>query len=117
MSDLGKRIQELRKQAGLSQTELANKIGVSYPQMSRYEVKGVQPPADVLKKLADALNTSVDYLISGDTEEKAKATLKDSKLLNLFKAVEGMNEEDKTVITKLISAFVFQQEMQQRFVQ
>lgn len=117
MSDLGKRIQELRKQAGLSQTELATKIGVSYPQMSRYEVKGVQPPADVLKKLADALNTSVDYLISGNTGEKANAALKDIKLLNLFKSVERMNEEDKTVITKLISAFVFQQETQQRLIQ
>jgi transcriptional regulator with XRE-family HTH domain len=117
MSDLGKRIQELRKQAGLSQTELASKIGVSYPQMSRYEVKGVQPPADVLKRLADVLNTSVDYLVSGNTEEKAKATLKDSKLLSLFKSVESMNDEDKNVVTKLISAFIFQKETQQRLVQ
>lgn len=117
MSDLGKRIQELRKQAGLSQTELAGKIGISYPQMSRYEVKGVQPPADVLKRIADVLNTSVDYLISGDTEEKAKATLKDSKLLGLFKSVEKMGDEDKNVIEKLISAFIFQKETQQRLAQ
>jgi transcriptional regulator with XRE-family HTH domain len=104
----------LRKQAGLSQTELASKISISYPQMSRYEVKGVQPPADVLKRIADALNTSVDFLVSGDTEEKAKATLKDSKLLGLFKSVEKMDDEDKNVISKLISAFIFQKETQQR---
>lgn len=117
MSDLGKRIQELRKKAGLSQTELAGKINISYPQMSRYEVKGVQPPADVLKRIADVLNTSVDYLVSGDTEEKAQATLKDSKLLGLFKSVEKMSDEDKNVITKLISAFIFQKETQQRLAQ
>ncbi len=105
------------KQAGLSQTELAQQIGISYPQMSRYEVKGVQPPADVLKKIADVLNTSIDYLVNGDTEEKAKATLKDSKLLNMFKSVEKMNEEDKNVITKLINAFIFERETHQRLTQ
>jgi transcriptional regulator with XRE-family HTH domain len=114
MITLGKRIQELRKQKGLSQTELALKIGISYPQMSRYEVKDVQPPADVLKRLADALNTNVDYLISGNADEKANASLHDSKLLNLFKSVEKLNEDDKNVVTKLINAFVFQKGIQQQ---
>ena len=115
--ELGKRIQELRKKAELSQTDLAQKIGISYTQMSRYEVKNVQPPADVLKKIADVFGVSVDYLISGDSEEKAKATLKDAKLLQLFKAVEGMNEKDKNIITELISTFVFQRDTQKRLGQ
>lgn len=115
--ELGKRIQELRKKAGLSQTDLAQKIGISYTQMSRYEVKNVQPPADILKKIADVFGVSVDYLISGDSEEKAKATLKDTKLLQLFKAVEGMSEKDKNIITELISTFVFQRETQKRLGQ
>ena len=117
MNDLAKRIQELRKKARLSQTQLAKEINISYPQMSRYETKGVQPPANVLKKLADVLDTSVDYLINGDTEEKAKATLKDTKLLRLFKAVERLNEDDKSVVSKLINAFVFQKDTQQRLAQ
>jgi transcriptional regulator with XRE-family HTH domain len=117
LMELGKRIQELRKKAGLSQTDLAQKINISYTQMSRYEVKNVQPPADVLKKIADVFGVSVDYLISGDSEEKAKATLKDTKLLQLFKAVEGMNEKDKNIITELISTFVFQRDTQKRLGQ
>jgi len=43
-------ITELRKNKGWNQTELAKKSGVPYTQMSRYEVKGVQPPANTLKK-------------------------------------------------------------------
>ena len=117
MASLGKRIQELRKKQGLSQTELAQKIGISYPQMSRYEVKNVQPPADVLKRLADVLNTTVDYLVNGDVDEKAKASLNDAKLLGLFKSVEQMSDDDKTVITRLISAFIFEREMQSRLIQ
>mgnify|MGYP000291048791 CR=1 FL=1 len=66
--------------------------------MSRYEIRGVQPPANTLKKLADAFDTTVDYLISGDKDEKVKASLKDAELLQQFKAVEQFTDEDKNVI-------------------
>ena len=112
--ELGKRIADLRKNAELSQTELAKKIDISYTQMSRYEIKGVQPPADVLKKLADVFGVSIDYMVSGNSEEKAKATLKDTKLLSMFKAVENMDEKDKGIVSELIDAFIFQRETQQR---
>jgi transcriptional regulator with XRE-family HTH domain len=110
---LANRIQELRKQKGWSQTELAQKIGVSYTQMSRYEVKGVQPPANTLKKLADVLDTTVDYLVSGDKDEKVKASLKDAELLQQFKAVEQFTDDDKSVVKKLIDAFIVKKQLQQ----
>lgn len=84
--------------------------------MARYEIKGVQPPADVIKKLADVFGVTVDFLINGDTEEKARATLKDTRLLQLFKAVENLNDSDKNIITEVISTFVFQRETQKRLV-
>jgi transcriptional regulator with XRE-family HTH domain len=99
MTDFGKRLIELRKQKGLSQTELAKQIGW-------YETKGTQPPGEVLNKLANTLGTTIDYLINGDSNEKAISTLKDAELLQQFKAVEQMNEEDRAVIKKLIDAFI-----------
>lgn len=106
MTELGDRIQELRKLNKLSQTELANKINISKSQIIRYETKGVQPPADILNKLADLLNTSVDYLINGDTTEKAISSLKDTELLKQFKKIDQMPEEDKKTILKVISAYI-----------
>ncbi|MCF6350785.1 MAG: helix-turn-helix transcriptional regulator [Flavobacteriaceae bacterium] len=38
------------------QSDLAKKVGISYAQIGRYEIKGAQPPAEVLKKIADTLN-------------------------------------------------------------
>jgi transcriptional regulator with XRE-family HTH domain len=113
MTDLGKRILELRKRKNLSQTDLANTVGISYAQIGRYETKNTQPPAEVLKNIADALDTTVDFLISGDTNEKAKSTLKDSELLQQFKAVEQMNDDDRTVIKKLIDAFITKAKIKQ----
>ena len=109
---LGNRIQELRKKAGFSQTEFANKIEVSYPQMSRYEIKDVQPPADVLKRMANTLGVSIDYLVNGTIEEKAFDTLDDTELLSQFKEVEQMNEDDKSTIKKLIEAFITKRKVQ-----
>jgi transcriptional regulator with XRE-family HTH domain len=81
--------------------------------LSRYEIKGSQPPAEVLNKLADALDTTVDFLINGDTNEKAKSTLKDAELLQQFKAVEQLNDDDRSVIKKVISAFITQSKLRQ----
>ena len=74
--------------------------------MARYETKGVQPPADILNKLADVLGTSVDYLINGNTGEKAQATLKQNDLLQKFKEVEALPAREQSVLLKIISAFI-----------
>ena len=106
MTDLGKRIQELRKQQKLSQTELANRVGVSKSQINRYENIGVQPPADILNKLAEVFSTSIVFLINGNTGDKAKATLKSSELLQRFKEVEALPEREQTVLLEIIGAYI-----------
>ena len=113
MTDLGNRIQQLRKLKNLSQTDLANAIDISYAQVSRYEIKGAQPPAEVLRKIANALDTTTDFLINGDTDEKAMSALKDAELLKQFKEVEQMEDEDKNIVKKLIDAFITKKKIQQ----
>jgi transcriptional regulator with XRE-family HTH domain len=106
MISIGKQIQDLRKRDGFSQAYLAEKIGVSLTQLQRYENKGVQPPADVLKKLADTFNTSIDFIVYGDNEQKAQQTIKDNELLTQFKAVEELDTKDKTTIKDIIDAYI-----------
>lgn len=115
MENLGFRIQELRKEKGFSQTDLANKVGVSYAQISRYENKGSQPPAEILNNLANMLGTSVDYIINGNSSEKAKATLNDAKVLNYFKEVELLPEEEKNTVLNVIGAIVGQYKTKQAY--
>jgi transcriptional regulator with XRE-family HTH domain len=70
------------------------------------ELKGVQPPADTLNKLAEIFNTSVDFLINGNTDEKAKATLQNTELLQRFKEVENLPERERSVILEVLSAYL-----------
>lgn len=109
---LGNRIQILRKEKKLTQSKLAEYINISTPQIVRYETKGVQPPADVLKRLADVFGTSIDYIVNGKLEQKAKRSIGDNELLQQFKEVEQMNEDDRSTVKKLIDAFITKRKVQ-----
>lgn len=63
---IGDRIRHARKEAGLNQTDLAERAGVSQPAVANWE-SGVHDPRRVmLAKIADILRVSPDWLASGD---------------------------------------------------
>lgn len=60
---LGERIDELRKQKGLSQKELAAKVGITDVSMSRY-INGYRiPKGPILGNIAAALGVSTDFIL------------------------------------------------------
>lgn len=59
---MGEKLREARKAAGLSQAQLAEKVGCSQHHISRWEA-GQEPKALTLKKLALALGCSMDDLV------------------------------------------------------
>ena len=65
----GKRIKELRKGQEITQDQLAIFLNVSKQSVWGYENNSVEPSFDVLVKIADRFNVSLDYLL-GRTEEK-----------------------------------------------
>jgi transcriptional regulator with XRE-family HTH domain len=108
-----KRIRELRRQKNLSQTELGKIVGLHYTHISRYE-RGLSIPAsDTLKRLAEGLGVTADYLIEGKTNEVAKAKIEDKYLLQMFKEVESLPEDDKMVVKKLLNAFLTNKKIQE----
>jgi transcriptional regulator with XRE-family HTH domain len=106
MSELGKRIQELRKQIGLTQAQLIVKIEISHTQLTRYESKNIQPPADVLQRLANVFDVSIDYLVNGNKSDKVEQTLKDAELIKQFKQLDKMPEDEKKSILKVLNALI-----------
>ena len=62
---LASRIRDLRKNAGLTQEQLAQKIGVKKQNISRYESGRVEPNIRTAKKLADALGVSLEDMAQG----------------------------------------------------
>lgn len=70
MSTLNERIKELRKQKGLTQSQLADMVGVSDKAVSKWEVSETNPDISLLPKLAQIFETTIDYLLTGVVQEK-----------------------------------------------
>lgn len=62
----GKVLKNLRLQANLSQSELAQMLGISRSAVSSYESGTRSPNHDVLLKLAVLFNVSTDYLLGNE---------------------------------------------------
>lgn len=85
---------------------------MTYIQIGRYETKKANPSSDVLQKIAQALNTTTDYLMNGSTDEMANSQLQDKELLNLFRSVEQLGNEDKQMIKTFLDALVTKRKVQ-----
>nr|WP_317407972.1 helix-turn-helix transcriptional regulator [Fournierella massiliensis] len=68
MSNLSSKILNLRKQNGLSQEELAERLGVSRQAVSRWEAGSTQPDASNLLQLSKLFRVTADYLLNDDYE-------------------------------------------------
>ena len=64
-------IRRLRERAGMSQAQLAEKIGVDRSAVAKWESAGVFPRADKIPALATALGCTVNDLYRTDTENTA----------------------------------------------
>jgi transcriptional regulator with XRE-family HTH domain len=111
--NIGERIKELRSAKKLTQSELADLVGLSYIQVGRYETHKSTPSADVLQKLAQALDTSTDFLMKGSQDEVVSAQLTDKELLKQFREVEQLNADDKHLIKTFLDAFLTKRHIQQ----
>lgn len=66
VDSLGDKLKLLRKQKGLTQLQVAKRIGVSKAVISNYELSNRTPPYEILIKLAKLYNVSTDYLLGID---------------------------------------------------
>ena len=80
---LGSRIAALRRRAGLSQSELAQRLRISPSAVGMYEQGRREPAVEVLLAIAKIFDVSMDYLLTGveqenKEEQTASRTLTDT---------------------------------------
>ena len=63
MEIFAKRMRELRKEKNVSQSQLAEALGVNQKTISSYERNYYEPPQEILVKIAEFFGVSVDYLL------------------------------------------------------
>lgn len=72
----GKKLAAIRKEKGISQTELAKRVGIHSNVLGRYEREEARPFVETAVSLANALEVSLDYLLGGSDIEMDTATVK-----------------------------------------
>jgi transcriptional regulator with XRE-family HTH domain len=92
---IGARLRARRRQLGLSQTDLAHKLGVSFQQVQKYERGSNRIAASTLAVAAEALSTTVAWLMgeeglgAGEDDELFRALARPGaiEMLRAFNAV------------------------------
>ena len=94
--DFGQNLMLIRKQKKLSQADLGKIIGTSGDVIGRYERGDITPSVDVVAKIADALDVSVDYIIG-----KTKLVI-DKNTLNRIEEIANLPDDKKSYVFNLI---------------
>ena len=103
MDTFGHKLRTGREAKGFSQAELARKINSHHSIIGKYERDEVKPTIDVVKKLADVLETTVGYLL-GETEDRE--LLKDPSMMKRLNDIAKFPEQDKVCILYALDAMI-----------
>ncbi len=99
---IGERIITLRRAKSISQFQLAQTLGVSRQAVSKWENGQTTPDTLNLIKLADLLDTDVEYLATGTKTEQAPSPIVVNMVKKVDKIVEVEKIVEKPVIKKLV---------------
>lgn len=93
--DFGSRLKELRTQAGMTQQQLASRIGVTKSVISFYELRERAPSPDVLIKCAGIFHVSADFLLGIEKSHTLDVSgVSDSDVAILRALVESMRQKE-----------------------
>jgi DNA-binding XRE family transcriptional regulator len=111
LDNLGERIRVARKKIGLSQAELADKVGVAINTMNRFEGGHRVPDADVVARLGKVLNCNITWLVCGEVEGHVQPNVGIPIFKNWDRVTnQGIGNDDVLVYPDLIVGdFCFRQ--------
>jgi len=107
-SNLGHRITLARERAGISQADLAEKLGTSQPAIAYWERSASNLRSDVIAKLSHALGVSADELL-GTELPRQTASKPIGKARQIFEAVSKLPRRQQEKIFDILQPFVREQ--------
>lgn len=103
---LGEKIKTARKQCGLSQEQLAEKMAVSRSAIAKWEGDKGIPDVSNLKALSKLLNVSVDYLLD-DGENLDEAIIRETYDISEYEKGSKKEKKDRVIRSKYPDAVIY----------
>ncbi|MEA1855624.1 helix-turn-helix transcriptional regulator [Cytobacillus sp. OWB-43] len=114
MNILGSRIKYLRNKNNYSQKRVADALGISNVQLSRYESGDRKPDPETIKSFAEFFDVTTDFLLGHETESNELEHYKNKIVKEfpdvdlMFKDMESLNAEDMKEVYEYIKFKVSQ---------
>ena len=110
---LGTRIKRLRQDRNWSQAQFALKLKVHQKQISGYERNVHVPSMDLLIRVADLFNVSLDYLAFEDRDDSQQVQIADRDLLQKMGAIDQLTDADRNTVKAVLDTFIIKNQFQQ----
>jgi len=110
---LGTRIKRLRQDRNWSQAQFALKLKVHQKQISGYERNVHVPSTDLLIRVAELFNVSLDYLAFEDRDDSQQVQIADRDLLQKMEAIDQLTDADRNTVKAVLDTFIIKNQFQQ----
>ena len=104
-ANFGPNLARLRRERGITQVELAKKLGLQQSMISHYERGSLRMHGGLLAKLCEILGATADELIGRERTAPANA-VEDRRFLRRFQNIERLSKRDKLALLRTIDAFL-----------
>lgn len=105
------RLKSLRKEAGLTQKDVAEHLGIKQPTYAQWENGRTKPKGETLEKFANFFNVSTDYLL-GNSDYKTTIDQDIEEAIQRSVAYQGnpISEDDKQAISDFLKNYFNEKE-------
>jgi len=103
----------LRQERNWTQGELAKKLGIRQKQISAYETGANHPSTDILIRLAEVFDVSLDYLAFDLQGQSSKVHIKDRELLRYVEEIDDYTEEERRVIKEILNLVIVKHKLRE----
>ena len=99
---IGRFIAQKRKEKNLTQTQLAEILGVSNKTVSKWENGNCMPDYSIIKPLCKELEITVSELMDGEEKDDIRENAEDMRIMFLLRRVYSLEKQNKTIYGFLV---------------
>ena len=108
LETIAQRLVRLRKERGLTQAQMAKRLGVSQPVVSDYERGGLRLHGELILRVAEILDVSANELLGLDTNAAPKKRGPQSQLEKQMAAIASLPRKEQQQLLAVVEAFISQ---------
>ena len=108
------RILETAEQKGIKQVDIAKLINKGTAQITSWKKRECNPPAEFIPPIAELLNVSIQWLMTGEEETERGLTTEEQKMLTLYRRLD---QKDRREIVGIIDLKLQQDERERKILE